>query len=278
VDIFQKLALSTAGRALVHHHHLVFIGSDDPGGGGVGGDPALLLADVQQNTVNALFSGGAGIEIIGENLMQIPAAAVNHHLLSIEAGMAEGRRYVNDGPGCEFFQFPDVDERLQLRYGEGKKRCVSRADQRCLVAVIIPAGLEGHQYQLLGGKPLKRLLAHLGKRIAIDILKPGLVRGLVIGDAHTVWVPAAHIVLGIIDHGPVFAAYHIRLVDRPALHIVHHIDPIGVLIAENQFIERLLALWHDDAGTAVHDGTQFLRQYKALQYFVQFWSPRFQFL
>ncbi|MPM62338.1 hypothetical protein SDC9_109204 [bioreactor metagenome] len=210
--------------------------------------------------------------------MQVPAPAVNHHLLSIEAGVAKGRRYVNDGPGREFFQLSNVDKRLQLRHGEGKKRRVPRADQHCLVAVVIPAGLERHQNELLSGKPPIRLLAYLGERITIDILKPGLVRGLVIGDAHTVRVPAAHIVLGIIDHGPVFAADHIRLVDRPAIHIVHHVDPVGVLIAENQLIERLLALRHDDAGTAVHDSAQFLRQYKALQYFVQFWSPRFQLI
>ena len=265
VDVLQKLALAAAGGPLVHHHHLVFIGGDDPGGGGVGGDPALVLPDVQQDAVHALLGGGAGIEVVGKDLVEVLAPAVDHHLLAVEVGVAEGGRHVHHGPGLELLLLPDVQKRLELGQGEGEEGGVAGAHQHGGIAVLIPARLEGHQDELLGGQPIEGLLPQVGERVAVHLVELGLVGGEVVGHPHAVRVPAAHVVLGEVHHRAVFAADHIGLPHGLALHVVEHLDAVGALVAEDELEQGLLALRDDDAGALLDHRFQLLREDEAVQ-------------
>ena len=123
----------------------------------MGSDPPLLFADVDEGAVNALFRRGAGIEIIGKDLVEL-SPDVDHHLLAVKMGVTEGRGHIDNGPGGKALDLPNVHKRLELAEGEGKEDGVPGADQHRLVAKVIPAGLKGHYHQLLGGKPVHGLL------------------------------------------------------------------------------------------------------------------------
>ena len=266
--VLQQLALAAAGGALVHHHHLVLIGRDDARGGGVGRHPALALADVQQHAVNALLGGGAGVEVVGEHLVQLLAAAVDDHLLAAEARVAEGRGHIDDRPRREVLHLADVHKGLQLAHGKGEEGRVARADEHGVVAVVIAAGLEGHQHQLLARQPVERDAAQVGEFVAVDLLKAGLVGGQVVADAHAVRVAPAHIVLREVDGGAVFAAHDLRFLDAAALHVVGDLYLIRVLVAEDELEEHLLAGGDDDAGTVVDDLAQLIGEGESLKEYV----------
>ena len=82
----------------MHKNDLVFIGCLYQRRAGVAADPSLLLADVQQYGVYAFLGRGTGVEVVGEDFMEVLAAVVDHHLFTVEVGVAEGRSHVDNGP------------------------------------------------------------------------------------------------------------------------------------------------------------------------------------
>ena len=267
-DVLQQLALAAARGALVHHDHLVLIGRDYPRRGGVGRDPALLLAYVEQHAVDALLRRGAGVEVVGEDLVQALHPVVHHDLLAVKVRVPEGRRGIDDGARLEVVHRPYIHKGLQLRHGKAEESRVPRADQHRLVAVIIAAGLEGHQYELLPGQPAQGLHPQLVKLISVYILKPRLIRRQVVGNAHAVWVAPAHIVLGIVHCGAVAAADDLSLFDYLAMYVVEHLDLARVLVSEYELKEHLLAGRDDDARAVVNDPAELLRERKSLKKYV----------
>lgn len=84
-------------------------------------DPALLLADVEQHAVYALLGGGAGVEVIRENLVQVLHPVVDDDLLAVEVRVTEGRRGIDHRAGLEVVHRPDVNEGLSCAIAKPKK-------------------------------------------------------------------------------------------------------------------------------------------------------------
>ena len=201
--------------------------------------------------------------------MQLAAAAVDDDLPPAEVRVPEGRRGVDDGAGLEVLHGADVDEGLELRHGEAEEGRVARADQQAVVAEVIAAGLEGHEYELLPGQPAEGLRAQLGEVVAVYVLKARLVGVLIVAYAHAVRVAAAHVVLGEVDRRAVLAADDLRLLYRVAVDVVEDFYLIGVLVAEYELKELVLARGDYDAGAVVYDLPQLLRKLEAFKEYVQ---------
>lgn len=161
-----------------------------------------------------------------------------------------------------------VHKGLQLGHREAEEGRVPRADQHGLIAVVIAAGLEGHEDQLLLSQPLESLVAKCVELVAVDFLESRLIRGLVVGDTHTIGVAAAHVVLRIVDRGAVFAADDLGLLDGLAVYVVQHLDLIGMLIAEDQLEEDFFAGGDYDARAVVDHPAELLRQGESLKKYI----------
>lgn len=96
-DVLKHLALAAARGALVHDDQLVLIRGDQTACGGMAGSPALLLADVEQNRVNALLRGRTRIEVVGKYFVAVVQTVVDNDLLALEMGVTERGRNVDDG-------------------------------------------------------------------------------------------------------------------------------------------------------------------------------------
>ena len=215
VDLLQHLALAAAGSALVHEDDLVFIGALQHGRGGVVGDPALMLADIQEHGEHALLGGGTRIEVVGKDLMERVAALVDDDLLALKVGVPEGGRHIDDGAGVEMLgHVVDGHEALHVGQRQREEGRVDRADHQAVVAEVLAARLEGQQDELLIAEPGHRLLAELLERVAVALGKAGLVGGQIVADAHAVGIAAAHVVLHEVDDGAVLAADDLRLLDQ----------------------------------------------------------------
>ena len=265
LEILEHFALAAAGRAFVHEDGLVFVGRLHQGGGGVAADPALVLADVQQHGVDALLGRGAGIEVVGEDLVERFAAVMDHDLPAVEVRVAEGRRDVDDGPGRIVLRdVLDSHKALHIGQGQGEEGRVRRADQQAVIALVRRAGFEGQQDHALAREPVHGLLAELGEGIAEAILEPRLVGGQVVADDHGVGVAAAHIVLHEIDGRAVLAADDLRLLDGALAHdVVDDVVAGGVRRAKDQLVKLLLGLDVGDGPAALERRAQILRQHKA---------------
>ena len=199
----------------MHEDGLVLIRGLEHGRGGVVGDPALVLADVEQHGEHALLGGGTRIEVVGEDLVQLLAALVDDDLLAVEVGVPEGGRHIDDGAGVEMLgHVVDGHEALHVGQRQREEGRVDRADHQAVVAEVLAARLEGQQDELLVAEPGHRLLAELFKRVAVALGKAGLVGGQIVADAHAVGVAAAHVVLHEVDDGAVLAADDLRLLDQ----------------------------------------------------------------
>ena len=242
VDLFEHLALAAAGSALMHEDRLHFIRRFEPCGGGVVGYPALVLADVKKHGEHALLCGGAGIEVIGKDLVQVLAALVDNDLLAVEVSVAEGRGDIDDGAGSEaVLDLVNADKALHICKRQREERGVHRADHKAVIAVIPAAGVEGQHYKALGAEPLHGLLAELGELIAVDVGKARLIGGQIVTDTHAVGIAAAHIVLHEVDSGAVLAADDLGLLDKTlAVDAVAHVKLGGVRGAVAHLDELLL--------------------------------------
>ena len=242
VEVLEHLALAAAGSALVHEDDLVLIRRFEHCRTRVAADPALLLADVEQNGEHALLRAGTGIEIIGKDLVQHLGAVVDHDLLAVKMRVAERRRNIDDrARGVALGNVGNAGEALHVGKRQGKERRVRRADHQTGTAVGAVAGRERQEQHLLRGKPVERFLAQLGKLIAEAVLEARLVRGQVIADRHAVWVAAAHIVLHEVDDGTVLAAHDLGLLHgADALDRVNDIIAGGVRGTVHHLLELLL--------------------------------------
>ena len=246
----------------MHEDDLVLIGALKHRRGGVVRDPALVLADVQQHREHALLGGGAGIEVVGEDLVQRVAALVHDHLAAVEVGQAEGRRDIDDAArGVVLRHVVDAHEALHVRKRQREEGRVGRADHQRVVAVVLAAGAEGQQDDALGLDPLHGLPAELGELIAVHVLEAGLVGGQIVADAHAVGVAAAHIVLHEVDGGAVLAAHDLGLLDHALAGdgVGHVVDgAVGRAVAE---LKELILGLGIAAPAALGDGLlQVLRQ------------------
>ena len=201
--------------------------------------------------------------------MQILVAAVDDDLLAAEVRVPERGRGVDHRAGLEVLHRAQVDKGLELRHRKAEEGRVARADQQAVVAVVVAAGLEGHQDELLAGEPAEGVAPQLVKFVAVDVLEARLVCRLVVCDAHAVGVAAAHVVLGVIHGRAVLAADDLGLLDALAVYVVEHLYLVGVFVAEYEFKELILARGDDYAGAVVDDLTQSLREREAFKQYVQ---------
>ena len=242
VDLFEHLALAAAGSALMHEDGLHLIRGFEPCCGSVVGYPALILADVEKHREHALLRGGAGIEVICKDLVQVLAALVDNDLLAVEVSVTERRGDIDDGAGREaVLNIVDADKALHIRKRQRKERGVHRADHQAVIAVIPSACMERQHYKALGAEPLHGLLAELGELIAVNVGKARLIGGQIVANAHAVRIAAAHIILHEVDGGAVLAADDLGLLDKTlAVDAVAHVKLGGVRGAVAHLDELLL--------------------------------------
>ena len=245
----------------MHDDHFVLIRGYETAAGGVRGDPALLLADVEQHRVYALLGGRAGIQVVGKYFVAVVQAVVYNNLLALEVGMAERGRNVNDRARLIALALLGVDKALQVRQREREKRALLGAHEHRAVAIDIAARVERHQDQFLCLEPVHRFLTQVGERIAVNVRKALFVGRLVVRNAHAVRLAAAHIVLHEVDRGAVLAAGHVRLLDRAlAGHVEHDIVNIHAVGAEDHVIQLRLAGRHGYALAMLDDIGQLIRK------------------
>ncbi len=158
VGVFEHLALARAARALVHEGDDVVVGRDDLDGRAVGDDPALVLADVDEDAVDALLGARPRIEVVAEELVQVGlgAAVVDDDLAAVEMRVAEGRRDVDDRPRDEVLaQVVGVEDPLKQREAEGEEAGVGGSDDGGGDAGLGLAGDEREDDEVLLGQPLE---------------------------------------------------------------------------------------------------------------------------
>ena len=163
VDVLGHLAFAAAGCALVHEDELVFVGRDDGDGGAVVGGPALALANVEQDGVDAFFGAGAGVEVVGEDFLVGGGAVVDDDLAAGEVGVAEGRRDKEDAAGDVEVGGDLVAGNHALQIGErgGEEGGLAGNDEQRAVAEGFSPGIEGHGDEFLVLEPVEGLLAGL---------------------------------------------------------------------------------------------------------------------
>ena len=249
VEVLEHFALAAAGRALVHEDDLVFIRRFDHRSARVAADPALLLADIQQERETALFGAGAGIEVVGKDLVHLPGAVVHDDLLAVKVRVAEGRGDKNDGAGLIVLgHVGNAHKALHIGKREGEERRVERADHQAGVAVAARTGGKGQQHDLLRGKPVERFLTKRRKLVAEAILEARLVGGQIVADGHGVGVAAAHIVLHKVDNAAVLAAHDLGLLHRAvALDGIDNVVAGGMRRAIGHLLQLRLRLGVGDA-------------------------------
>ena len=214
LEILQHLALTAAGRALVHKDRLVFIRRFDERRRCVAADPALMLADIQKHRVHALFGRGSRVKIVREDLVERFAAVVDHDLLAVKVRVPEGRRNVdNRARGVIFGDILNRDKPLHVGKRQREERRVRRANEQAVIPVRRVARLKRQHNHALLGQPVHRLLPHLREGIAEPIEKTRLVGRKIVTDDHRIGVTPAHIVFHEVYRRAVFAADDLRFLD-----------------------------------------------------------------
>ncbi len=62
----------------------------------MGGDPALILPNVEEHREHALLGAGSWVQVVGKDFMERCSAVVNHHLAPFEVTLTEGGCDVED--------------------------------------------------------------------------------------------------------------------------------------------------------------------------------------
>ena len=184
--------------------------------------------------------------------------------------MAEGRRDKDDGAGLVVLRHVgDARKALHIRKRQRKERGVERADHQARIAVATRTGGKRQHDDLLGRKPVERLLTELGELIAEAVLEARLVRGKIVADGHAVGVAAAHIVLHEVDDAAVLAAHDLRLLHRAvSLNGIDHVVTGGMRGAVGHFLQLLLRLGVGDALAFLQRCGDLRRQVKLLKILV----------
>ena len=222
----------------MHDDHFILVRRYQTTAGRVASRPILLLADVEQYGIHALLSGRAGIEVIGEHFVAVIQTVVHDDLFTLEVGMAERGRNVDDRTRLIALALLSVDKALQMRQCEREERALHRADQHRAITVNIAARVERHQDQFLCFEPRHRLAAQVGKGIAVHVGKALLVGRLIIRDAHRVRIAAAHVILGKVNRRTILAADDICFLVRALTrHIKDDVVHIGMLRTEHHVVQ-----------------------------------------
>ena len=271
MEVLEHFALSAAGRALVHENDLVFVRRFDHGRAGVAADPALLLADIEQERENALFGTGAGIEVVGPDLVHLLAAVVHDDLLAVKVRMAEGRSDKDDSARLVVLRHVgNAHKALHIGKRESEERSVERADHQARVAVAARAGGKRQQHDLLRGEPVERFLTERGEVIAEAVLEARLVGGQIVADGHAVGVAAAHIVLHEVDDAAVLAAHDLRFLDRAvAFDGIDHVVAGGMRGTVGHFLQFLFRLGVGDALALFQRRGDLTRELKAFKILIK---------
>ena len=258
-DVLKHLALAAARGALVHDDQLVLIRGDQTACGGMAGGPALLLADVEQNRVNALLRGRTRIKVVGKYFVAVVQTVVDNDLLALEMGVTERGRNVDDGARLVALGLLSVDKTLKMCQREGEERALLRADEHRAVAVFVAAGIERHQNELLRLEPFHGLLTQLVELVAVNVSKALFVGRLVVRDAHAVRLTAAHVVLGEVNGCTVLAADNVRFLEQTlAGYIKYNVVHISMLGTEYHVVQLCLAGRHGNALAVFDHVGQFL--------------------
>ncbi len=226
----------------MHHDNFIFVGCDYSSRAGVSREPPLCLSYIQKNTVYAFFCRGSGIEVVGKYFMQLSCSVVYNDLFALKMSVSERRRYIDYCTRPELVYSVYLQEMLQFCQRKCKKGGVSRADKQRLIAVFIPSGLERNNYKFTLCQPIEGFFAQLLKLITVDIFEPRLIARKIVANPHGVGISAAHIVLGIVYCGAVFAPDHMGFFYKFVSDLIFHLNLICMQIPENQFIENLFIL------------------------------------
>jgi hypothetical protein len=230
MDGLGHFALAAAACAFVENDELVVIRSDEPHRGTVQGGPSLLLADIQQNAVDAFLRARSGIQVVAKQFMAFAQAIMDHYLFSAEVGMPERRGYIQNRPGRE--SFGDLrcgDKSLEIRQSSHEEAGIRRRDKQRRVAagVVSAPERQGHQFsQAL--EPFERFGPDRIEILTVSAAKAFLVAGIVVRDQHRFRIPTAHIGLGVVHRRSVFTPGH-RCFEHLALsgNIVTDLEHIG---------------------------------------------------
>ena len=223
------------------------------------GGPALLLADVEQNRVNALLRGRTRIEVVGKYFVAVVQTVVDNDLLALEMGVTERGCNVDDRARLVALGLLSVDKALKMCQREGEKCALLRADEHGAVAVFVAAGIERHQNELLRLEPFHGLLTQLVELVAVNVSKALFVGRLVVRDAHAVRLAAAHVVLGEVNGCTVLAADNVRFLEQTlAGYVKYNVVHISMLGTEYHVVQLCLAGRHGNALAVFDHVGQFL--------------------
>ena len=152
------------------------------------------FASGQQHAVHTLLRARTWVQVIAEEFVQVGffvAAVVDHHLATVEVGMPEAWRHVDDGfvveVGALGLDLIQGDDALQHRQAEGEEARVGRRDGQGVDRLVGQTGLEEEAGDRLAAQPFEGFLANTGEFLTEATFKGRLVGDAGIGNHHTVW-------------------------------------------------------------------------------------------
>jgi hypothetical protein len=220
-------------------------------------NPALALADVEQEAVNSFFCAGPGVKVVRQQFINIVKAVVDDNLLSVKMCMPERRGKIDHDFRLENpVIFIYICKILQIGKAGGKEPGVFRRDQSALIPVFIAAHHNRDDDQVLRFQPIECFPPEGLKVFAELILIPRLIRRFIIADDQAVGIPPAHIHIRIIDNRPVFAACDDRFRVRRPVYVI--LNGKFVFTAERQLNQFVFAFWDGYALAAADNFSNFI--------------------
>jgi hypothetical protein len=258
VHLLEHLALAATAGALVHESDGVVVRRDDLDGGTMGGDPALTFADADQNAVDALLGAGAGIQVIGKQLVQPLIAPVHDDLPALEVRVTEGRRGVDDGLGRKVIgQGVDRPQTLQHREPEREETGIGRRDHHRVHAHLVLPGGEREGGEFLAGHPGERFLAQTGELITKTVAEGLLVGRPVIRDDHAIRIAAPHVGFDVVGSDAVLDAHDLGFLHPAAVrHFVTDFKSLGIRTSAGEVDQLRDGARNDNPGSRSQDGAR----------------------
>ena len=181
--------------------------------------------------------------------MERLGAVVNHHLLAREVGVAERRCHIQDRPRSEGADLVKRGPPLEVNEREREERRVKRHNRQRRRTVREAPRLERDHNELLCAQPRECLCLDPIKALAKTVRIPRLVRGARIRNHHARGVPAAHVILGIVDGDTVAAARHCCFRDHLTARRVIDREHGAALGTEGELVELITARRNDHSRT-----------------------------